>query len=154
MESLDLDRVRIALLADLETAGPSYRVVRGPIKHLKWPPDDALFEQAESGIQIFSRVQSGDPPFEFEETDGLELWVEDDPHPIGSLLPLGERDAAEELAHLLDHLQDDVSEHETEPWPTCPHHYHQLRPVKDGDWVVWCCPDTNDVIAPFGRLRG
>jgi hypothetical protein len=154
MPSLDLDRIRDALLADLETAGASYRVVRAPIRHMEWPPEHKPLRGSGGFVQ---RIWSGPPserPFKFAETEGLELRVADYKYPIGSILLREEHDPVEELAGSLGQLQDDVSEHETEPWPTCPHHYHQLRPVHRGEWVVWLCPDTEELVAPFGGLPG
>src|SRR4051812_14236229 len=65
-------------------------------------------------------------------------------------LPVGEAPVTEMLAVRLEQLQGEVMERETELWPLCPRHHHELRPVPDGDWIVWVCPTTGERIAAFG----
>ncbi len=81
--------------------------------------------------------------------DGVSLRVDDEE--IG-WIAVGDGPAVEMLAVRLEQLQGEVMEYETEPWPVCPRHYHELRPVPDADWVVWVCPTTDERIATFGEF--
>jgi hypothetical protein len=58
----------------------------------------------------------------------------------------------EELASLVDQVQDEVMESTHEMWPKCPLHNHELLPSARQDWVVWECPETERTIARFGEL--
>lgn len=61
-------------------------------------------------------------------------------------------DHVEQVADLLDQVQDVVMEATHERWPKCPAHDHELLPRQGDGWVEWECPDTGEAIARFGRL--
>jgi hypothetical protein len=130
----DLDRVRTALLADLGGTASGYSTVRARRDVIR-PQEGPDF---------------GHPPFETDSVEGVEVRVDDEV--LHWIAPLGGDTSAEMLAHALEQLQGEVMEHETEPWPVCPEHYHELRPVPDGDWVAWVCPTTEKRIGRFGEI--
>jgi hypothetical protein len=84
--------------------------------------------------------------------DTIDLWSGDEKV---SWIPLrieGDRAISEMLARSLSQLQGDVMDYETEPWPLCPEHYHELRPEPEAEWVMWVCPTTGGRIGAFGAL--
>lgn len=58
----------------------------------------------------------------------------------------------EALGAVIEQIQEVVMETETELWPLCPGHRHELHPEPMGDWFAWCCPTTQAVVAEFGAL--
>jgi hypothetical protein len=61
-------------------------------------------------------------------------------------------DHLEQLADMVDQVQDVVMETIHERWPMCPHHDHELVPRPGDEWVEWECPETHGAIARFGGL--
>ncbi len=92
------------------------------------------------------------PRFSFSTEGPLPgLWLCADGKPRMQLdfFPLH---GSEELANLLDQVQDVVMETLAEMWPPCPMHDHILDPRPGDDRVEWCCPETGQAVARFGEL--
>jgi hypothetical protein len=123
MPKWEPDRVQAALIADLQGARHRYRARR-------------------ASHQVLRR----------DDIDGIALWSDDEEVGWIPLRIEGDRAVSEMLARSFSQLQGDAMDHETEPWPLCPEHYHELRPEPQADWVVWVCPTTGDRIGAFGAL--
>jgi hypothetical protein len=168
-----IEAVAVCLTDDLCDAGPQFSIKVTPLSPsaraiTSVPPNDTPPQSGSPGSGGF---------IEDWHVDGPDALPEEIKRLMGSLhAALGEPaetaialnvdgdavmwlefwsglDHVEQLADMLDQVQDVVMESTHERWPKCPAHDHELSPRQRGDWVAWECPDTGEAIAQFGELE-
>jgi hypothetical protein len=176
----ELEAVATCLRADLRTAGPRFSIEFAPVpQHVtaitSIPPRDdpppasvpgsgGFIEHVDLVVEDWDDVAKGVDrfPAHVKQLIGSMHAALGEPADTSIVLKVDEaedmwlvfwsrRDHAEQLADLVDQVQDVVMETTTEMWPRCPFHDHLLRPDPDRDWVAWTCPQ-GDRIARFGEL--
>jgi hypothetical protein len=115
-------------LGDVDLAQKVDRLPAEVKRHLSWM-HAALGEPADTAILL---------SVDGRKTMWLEFW--------------SKSDHLEQVADLLEHVQNAVMETTHERWPVCPAHAHELLPRAHDEWIAWECPDTEEAIAPFGQL--
>lgn len=176
----ELEAVATCLRADLRTAGPRFSIEFAPLTPLtrmitSIPPRD---DPPAFGMPVSGGLYEGGGLFfeDWDLTDDVERlparvkqWMGSmhaamgEPADTSIVLKVDEaetmwlefwsdREHGEELADLINQVQDVVMETTTEMWPLCPDHGDCLRPERDRDWVTWTCPKDGASIAQFGEL--
>jgi hypothetical protein len=132
----ELEAIMADLADDLRTAGPRFSLAIVPT----WPGAQQLRRFA-----LAKGLPLGEP-----DDLGISLRVDGDDDT--QLVFWTGLDPVEQLADLLDQVQDVVAETLAEMWPLCPMHDHMLSPTPSGDHVAWQCPETGESIGRFGEL--
>jgi len=171
----ELETVAHCLEHDLRSAGSRFSPEFTPV-----PPEDRLIASAPpvdappdfAGPGSGGFIEGGDfDPDQLPELEqrmlGYMHAALGEPAPVAialhvdgfetmSLVFWSGPDRLEQLADLLDQVQDVVMESTAELWPLCPLHDHQdpllLREAQD--WIEWQCPETRQAIGRFGELTG
>jgi hypothetical protein len=165
----EVEAVATCLTDDLGSAGPRFSIEFTPPSPsaqtiTSVPPSDAPPEFAGSGSGGF--IEGGNldqPPEAVKRMMGFMHAAMGEPADTAIVLQVdgvavmwlefwSGLDHLEQLAHLMDQVQDVVMETSHEQWPKCPAHEHELLPRPGDKWVEWVCPDTGEAIAQFGQL--
>ena len=134
-----LEKVMTCLEDGLRHAGPQFSIGTTRV-----PPGVRMLRRAVTGFgQSLPPAIDTAISVRIDESEAMTLVFHSGLDPI------------EQLADLLDQVQDVVMESRAELWPRCPLHDHQdpLLPRPDQEWVEWECPETGEAIARFGELQ-
>src|SRR4051794_34744702 len=94
-----------------------------------------------SGIDI--DMQVAPPAHDWPLSRMVEVFT--DGVNSGQEFSLVDLDCDDLVLHVVDFLQDVLSEYSTDLWPRCPGHTHGMTPVVDDGILLWCC-ETSDAI--------
>jgi hypothetical protein len=170
----EIEAVASCLTDDLRHAGPRFTTEFTPVSPgarmiTSVPPSEAPLEAGVPGSGGFFEAWEGDVPdalpehvkrlmgslhAELGEPAETAIALKVDGDAVMSLEFWSGLDHVEDLANMLDQVQDVVMESTHERWPMCPGHDHELSARPGGGWVQWQCPDTGEAIARFGELAG